>query len=97
MGGTQEGLETPPSLHTSSGTLFKYIQCVTTASEGCGTDEVKSSSGVTVATPKTPAVVELEAKIEGIGTCRVVAYAVILWGGLNRSWENHDKIIVSKI
>ena len=74
MGGTQEGLETPPSLHTSSGTLFKYIQCVTTASEGCGTDEVKSSSGVTVATPKTPAFAELEAKIAALKALVRVAW-----------------------
>lgn len=31
---------TPPPLRVSQGTLFKYIQCVATASEGCVTDEV---------------------------------------------------------
>merc|ERR1719356_1525638 len=30
----------PPPLRASQGTLFKYIQCVATASEGCVTDEV---------------------------------------------------------
>ena len=53
----------PPPLRASSGTLFKYIQCVSTASEGCVTDEVKTGSGIAVAAPKTPAVAELEAKI----------------------------------
>jgi dihydroxy-acid dehydratase len=31
---------TPPPLRVSQGTLFKYIQCVATASDGCVTDEV---------------------------------------------------------
>jgi dihydroxy-acid dehydratase len=53
----------PPPLRANSGTLFKYIQLVKTASEGCVTDEVKSASGIAVAAPKTPAVAELEAKI----------------------------------
>ncbi|KAL3809640.1 hypothetical protein ACHAXA_003726 [Cyclostephanos tholiformis] len=53
----------PPPLRANSGTLFKYIQLVKTASEGCVTDEVKSGSGIAVAAPKTPAVAELEAKI----------------------------------
>ena len=54
----------PPPLRVSSGTLFKYIQCVATASEGCVTDEYKSGAGiVAMAAPKTPAVAELEAKI----------------------------------
>jgi hypothetical protein len=44
--------------------LFKYIQCVATASEGCVTDEYKSGAGIiAMAAPKTPAVAELEAKI----------------------------------
>jgi hypothetical protein len=45
--------------------LFKYIQSVATASEGCVTDEVGSASAreIVEAAPKTPAVAELEAKI----------------------------------
>eukprot|EP00568_Trieres_chinensis_P002518 CAMPEP_0183301576 /NCGR_PEP_ID=MMETSP0160_2-20130417/7642_1 /TAXON_ID=2839 ORGANISM="Odontella Sinensis, Strain Grunow 1884" /NCGR_SAMPLE_ID=MMETSP0160_2 /ASSEMBLY_ACC=CAM_ASM_000250 /LENGTH=608 /DNA_ID=CAMNT_0025464219 /DNA_START=1 /DNA_END=1827 /DNA_ORIENTATION=+ len=56
---------TPPPLRANQGTLFKYIQCVATASEGCVTDEVgtKSASEITEAATKTPAVAELEAKI----------------------------------
>jgi hypothetical protein len=54
----------PPPLRASQGTLFKYIQCVATASEGCVTDEVGTkSTGIAMAAPKTPAVAELEAKI----------------------------------
>lgn len=55
----------PPPLRTTMGTLFKYIQCVATASEGCVTDEVGTSSATEIveAAPKTPAVAELEAKI----------------------------------
>merc|ERR1719223_1807857 len=52
----------PPKLRSSNGTLFKYIQNVATASEGCVTDEVNNASEV-IAAPKTPAVAELEAKI----------------------------------
>jgi len=56
---------TPPPYRVSQGTLFKYIQNVATASEGCITDELKSDSPADIvqATPKTPAVAELEAKI----------------------------------
>jgi dihydroxy-acid dehydratase len=56
---------TPPPLRATQGTLFKYIQCVATASEGCVTDEVgtKSASEIVSAAPKTPAVAELEMKI----------------------------------
>jgi len=56
---------TPPPLRVSQGTLFKYIQAVATASEGCVTDEVgtASASEIAQAAPKTPAVAELEAKI----------------------------------
>jgi len=56
---------TPPPLRTSQGTLFKYIQNVATASEGCVTDEVgtKSAADIIAAAPKTPALAELEAKI----------------------------------
>lgn len=52
----------PPALRCSQGTLFKYVQSVATASEGCVTDEVDNSSDAK-ASPKTPAVAELEAKI----------------------------------
>jgi len=52
----------PPQLRSSNGTLFKYIQNVATASEGCVTDEVNNAGAVS-ASPKTPAVAELEAKI----------------------------------
>ena len=52
----------PPQLRSSNGTLFKYIQNVATASEGCVTDEFNNASEVK-ASPKTPAVAELEAKI----------------------------------
>jgi len=56
---------TPPPLRSTQGTLFKYIQCVATASEGCVTDEVGAASAAQIveAAPKTPAVAELEAKI----------------------------------
>jgi dihydroxy-acid dehydratase len=54
----------PPPLRATQGTLFKYIQCVSTASEGCVTDEVDPSTvGKARAAPKTPAVAELEARI----------------------------------
>jgi dihydroxy-acid dehydratase len=63
----------PPPLRAEAGTLFKYIQCVATASEGCVTDEIKKLGGtidggdgsiaVVSAATKTPAVAELEAKI----------------------------------
>ena len=52
----------PPPLRCSHGTLFKYVQNVATASEGCVTDETDNTNSV-VAAPKTPAVAELEAKI----------------------------------
>ena len=65
----------PPPLRVNQGTLFKYIQSVATASEGCVTDEVgnKSAADIAAAAPKTPAVAELEAKIaelEGQAWCR---------------------------
>merc|ERR1711933_156502 len=55
----------PPPLRVNQGTLFKYVQCVATASEGCVTDEVGTASAAQIAeaAPKTPAVAELEAKI----------------------------------
>lgn len=55
----------PPPLRASQGTLFKYIQSVATASEGCVTDEVSESSAAETlhASAKTPAVAELEMKI----------------------------------
>uniref|UniRef100_A0A7R9VT82 Dihydroxy-acid/6-phosphogluconate dehydratase C-terminal domain-containing protein n=1 Tax=Pseudictyota dubia TaxID=2749911 RepID=A0A7R9VT82_9STRA len=60
---------TPPPLRTSQGTLFKYVQCVATASDGCVTDEPDKAGGggggaaASAASAKTPAVAELEAKI----------------------------------
>lgn len=56
---------TPPPLRVNQGTLFKYVQSVATASEGCVTDEVgtASASEIVSAAPKTPAVAELEARI----------------------------------
>jgi len=51
-----------PQLRVDKGTLFKYIQTVATASEGCVTDEVNNVLDIKAAT-KTPAVAELEAKI----------------------------------
>lgn len=58
----------PPPLRTTQGTLFKYVQCVATASEGCVTDEIGagSAAGIVEASPKTPAVAELEAKIAAL-------------------------------
>lgn len=53
----------PPPLRASQGTLFKYIQCVATASEGCVTDEVVGADEIAKAAPKTPAIAELEQKI----------------------------------
>jgi len=55
----------PPPLRATAGTLFKYIQCVATASEGCVTDEVRNSSpqDIAKAAPKTPALEELEMKV----------------------------------
>lgn len=54
----------PPPLRTTQGTLFKYVQCVATASEGCVTDEILSEEAMApLAAPKTPAVAELEKKI----------------------------------
>ena len=56
---------TPPPLRVSQGTLYKYVQCVATASEGCVTDETgtASASAISAAAAKTPAVAELEARI----------------------------------
>jgi len=51
-----------PDLRVSKGTLFKYIQTVATASEGCVTDEVNKVTSPQ-ARAKTPAVAELEARI----------------------------------
>lgn len=56
-----------PPLRASYGTMFKYIHMVGTASEGCVTDELydemASIDRSVVFAPKTPSVVELEAKI----------------------------------
>lgn len=59
---------TPPPLRATQGTLYKYIQNVGTASEGCVTDEAGSGSAEKFATAasKTPAVEELEAKIAAL-------------------------------
>ncbi len=57
----------PPPLRATQGTLFKYIQTVATASEGCVTDEIVTVTGASsLAAPKTPAVAELEAKIAAL-------------------------------
>jgi len=55
----------PPPYRASFGTLFKYIQCVATATEGCVTDEVGNATPMEIAraAPKTPALAELEGKI----------------------------------
>ena len=54
---------TPPPLRVNQGTLYKYIQNVATASEGCVTDEFGEAANDFTAATKTPAVAELEAKI----------------------------------
>merc|ERR1712176_344029 len=57
---------TPPPLRVSYGTLFKYIQTVATASEGCVTDEFFTNSDqlfLKKTFSKTPAILELEQKI----------------------------------
>jgi dihydroxy-acid dehydratase len=41
---------TPPALRVSQGTLFRYIQTVATASDGCVTDELRTSSSSDKAT-----------------------------------------------
>lgn len=55
----------PKPWAAEQGTLFKYIQSVATASEGCVTDEASPASAAEIvqAAPKTPAIAELEAKI----------------------------------
>jgi len=53
----------PPPLRVTQGTLFKYIQSVATASEGCVTDETVNTNNVIVDSPKTPAVAELELQL----------------------------------
>lgn len=46
----------PPPLRVTQGTLFKYVQSVATASEGCVTDEVRSvDNTAAAATPTSPA------------------------------------------
>jgi dihydroxy-acid dehydratase len=57
---------TPPPLRVTQGTLFKYVQSVATASEGCVTDEVRTANEIIRAAPKTPAVAELELKIAAL-------------------------------
>jgi len=54
----------PPPLRSNQGTLFKYIQCVSTASNGCVTDEIGlEKKEEHAAAPKTQAVAEMEHKI----------------------------------
>mmetsp|Transcript_46850 Transcript_46850/g.94507 ORF Transcript_46850/g.94507 Transcript_46850/m.94507 type:complete len:648 (+) Transcript_46850:48-1991(+) len=56
----------PPPLRTSSGTLLKFIKCVDTASNGCVTDEYPEDADTEIvvsASPKTPAMLELQMKI----------------------------------
>jgi dihydroxy-acid dehydratase len=53
-----------PPLRVTQGTLFKYVQNVATASEGCVTDEVRTSDDASNAAAKTPAIAELEARIQ---------------------------------
>ena len=55
----------PPPYRADAGTLFKYIQCVATATEGCVTDELGTATPkeISEAAPKTPALAELENKI----------------------------------
>jgi len=55
----------PPPYRASFGALFKYIQCVATATEGCVTDEIGNATPMEIAraAPKTPALAELENKI----------------------------------
>jgi dihydroxy-acid dehydratase len=59
-----------PPLRVSDGTLYKYIHLVSTASEGCVTDEPSTMSASTAATyslsSKTPAIVELEQEIANL-------------------------------
>ncbi len=62
----------PPPLRVTQGTLFKYVQCVATASDGCVTDEIlvdgttaaTTNGSSSIAAMKTPAVAELEARIQ---------------------------------
>lgn len=54
----------PPPLRVSQGTLFKYIQNVATASDGCVTDEtVFHTNNSLIQSQKTPAIAELELQI----------------------------------
>jgi dihydroxy-acid dehydratase len=52
----------PPPLRASYGTLYKYINSVATASEGCVTDENHATSALAAAA-KSPAVLELEMEV----------------------------------
>ena len=56
----------PPPLRATKGTLFKYIQHVSTASEGCVTDELRGNeaSDDMWKGKMTPAVATMQAKIE---------------------------------
>jgi len=56
----------PPPLRATQGTLFKYIQAVATASEGCVTDEIYDPTKdlQQPAVMKTPAMAELQKRID---------------------------------
>ena len=61
-----------PPFRVTQGTLFKYIQLVATASDGCVTDEILTGVGETgssktvSAAKKTPAIIELENEIASL-------------------------------
>jgi hypothetical protein len=47
----------------TQGTLFKYVQSVATASDGCVTDETVNTNNSVIQSPKTPAISELELQV----------------------------------
>jgi dihydroxy-acid dehydratase len=66
-----------PPYRATDGTLFKYIQCVATATEGCVTDEIGTATPAEIAeaAPKTPALLELENRIKELEAQLAVATA----------------------
>lgn len=68
----------PPAYRANAGTLFKYIQCVATATEGCVTDEIGTATPAEIAkaAPKTPALLELENRIKELEAQLAVATTV---------------------
>mmetsp|Transcript_1409 Transcript_1409/g.3035 ORF Transcript_1409/g.3035 Transcript_1409/m.3035 type:complete len:691 (-) Transcript_1409:348-2420(-) len=80
----------PPPLRVDSGTLFKYLQCVSTASEGCVTDEAGAGSArdIVEAAPKTKAIAELEARIAELEGQLEIAHELVK-PGLS---EEHDGV-----